>query len=196
MKTSELGQRIRQIRLERGMTQDQLAEGTFSKSYISAIELGKIKPSLTALSIIAQRLQVPMVNLVSSSVQIRQEADETLTLRRATLLAKIDGQAQAALELLQTIEPETASARAQKLLAEGQALFQLGQIENAAYKLDAARQMLNQPSDGNSNLPERALGLLNQAANDDQIENLLLEAESLLAISDLATQLASRRERQ
>jgi transcriptional regulator with XRE-family HTH domain len=190
MKTTEIGQRIRQIRLERGMTQDQLAEDTFSKSYISAIELGKIKPSLTALTIIAQRLKVPMAVLVSNSAQI---PNGTLALRRAALMVKIEGQAQATLDLLQAIQPETPSAIIQKLLTEGQALARLGDFKNAAHRLNTARQMLNQPADSARSLPEAALELLNRTMDDTEIEILLAEAENLLAASELATHLANRK---
>ncbi len=46
-----LGQRIRAARLERGLTQDQLAAGRFSKAYMSAVELGRIRPSVARLPI-------------------------------------------------------------------------------------------------------------------------------------------------
>jgi tetratricopeptide (TPR) repeat protein len=53
-----LGQRIRQLRTRRGLTQDDLAGGDYSKSYISAIEQGKTRPSLQALQRIASRLEI------------------------------------------------------------------------------------------------------------------------------------------
>ncbi|MEI6045584.1 MAG: helix-turn-helix transcriptional regulator, partial [Chloroflexota bacterium] len=59
MDSLPLGERIRAARLERKMTQDELARDTFSKSYVSAVELGKIQPSIKALRILARRLQLP-----------------------------------------------------------------------------------------------------------------------------------------
>lgn len=53
-----LGQRIRQLRTRRGLTQQDLAGEDYSKSYISAIEQGKTRPSLEALQRIASRLEV------------------------------------------------------------------------------------------------------------------------------------------
>src|SRR5947208_1139384 len=53
-----LGQRIRQLRTRRGMTQQDLAGDDYSKSYISAIEQGKTRPSLEALTRMATRLDV------------------------------------------------------------------------------------------------------------------------------------------
>src|SRR5436190_13259133 len=54
-----LGQRIRQLRIRKGMTQQDLAGEDYSKSYISAIEQGKTRPSLEALQRMASRLEVP-----------------------------------------------------------------------------------------------------------------------------------------
>lgn len=59
-----LGQRIRQIRIRHNFTQQDLAGSDYSKSYISAIEQGKARPSRQALQIIASRLQVPTSTLL------------------------------------------------------------------------------------------------------------------------------------
>jgi transcriptional regulator with XRE-family HTH domain len=56
------------------MTQAQLASPEFSISYISAIERGKIRPSLKALSILARRLDVPLTFLLESSPARAAEA--------------------------------------------------------------------------------------------------------------------------
>jgi HTH-type transcriptional regulator, quorum sensing regulator NprR len=53
-----VGANIRELRTRRKLTQGQLAAGAFSVSYISAVECGKIRPSLRALSILAGRLGV------------------------------------------------------------------------------------------------------------------------------------------
>jgi tetratricopeptide (TPR) repeat protein len=58
LSASVLGQRIRQLRSRSGLTQDDLAGGDYSKSYISAIEQGKTRPSLGALQRICARLNV------------------------------------------------------------------------------------------------------------------------------------------
>ncbi|MDR7450212.1 MAG: tetratricopeptide repeat protein [Armatimonadota bacterium] len=51
-----LGQRIRQLRQSRGLTQADLAGNDVSKGYISLIEKGVVKPSLETLQAIAFRL--------------------------------------------------------------------------------------------------------------------------------------------
>ena len=64
-----LGQRIRQLRTRRGLTQQDLAGNDYSKSYISAIEQGKTRPSLEALQRMAARLDVPAGTLLDPDAQ-------------------------------------------------------------------------------------------------------------------------------
>ncbi len=54
-----IGTRIRAARLAAGLTQQQLAEGRYTKAYISALEQGHAKPSMAALDFIAGRLGLP-----------------------------------------------------------------------------------------------------------------------------------------
>src|SRR5579872_6214856 len=64
---ARVGTNIREVRTRLGMTQKELAAPEFSISYISAIERGKIRPSLRALSILARRLDVPLTFLLEGS---------------------------------------------------------------------------------------------------------------------------------
>lgn len=51
-----IGERVRQARIAANLTQQELAGDTYSKSYISAVERGKMTPSFQALHILAERL--------------------------------------------------------------------------------------------------------------------------------------------
>jgi transcriptional regulator with XRE-family HTH domain len=55
-----IGQRLRDVRRARGWSQQALAEGLFSKGYVSSIEHGKIFPSVRALQALSTRLGVDM----------------------------------------------------------------------------------------------------------------------------------------
>lgn len=57
---SALGDRLRAARLARGMSQENLAQPEFTKSYVSAVERGKARPSLKALELMARRLGIPL----------------------------------------------------------------------------------------------------------------------------------------
>src|SRR3954453_1061336 len=56
---ARIGQRIRAARHQAGMTQQQLAQGRYTKAYISALEKGHAKPSMAALNFISGRLGLP-----------------------------------------------------------------------------------------------------------------------------------------
>lgn len=54
-----LAERLRAARLAVNKTQQELAGGSYSKAYISAIERGKLTPSVQALGLLAERLGLP-----------------------------------------------------------------------------------------------------------------------------------------
>jgi transcriptional regulator with XRE-family HTH domain len=59
-----LGDRLRMARYAANLTQEELASGNFSKSYISAVERGKMTPSIPALRFLAARLDVSLAYLL------------------------------------------------------------------------------------------------------------------------------------
>src|SRR5437870_4436384 len=66
-----IGQRIRRLRLERGLSQRELAEPGISYAYLSRIEAGQRAPSLKALRIVARKLGVTAEHLeTGASVSI------------------------------------------------------------------------------------------------------------------------------
>ncbi len=56
----ELGQRIKAARLEAGLSQRQLCADTITRNMLSQIENGSAKPSMTTLTVLAQRLGKPV----------------------------------------------------------------------------------------------------------------------------------------
>src|SRR5919108_194937 len=82
-----LGERVRQLRAARGLTQTGLAGGRFSKEYVSQIERGKTRPTPETLAWLAGRLGVDTEFLehgISSDEHGRLEA----TLARAEGLSE------------------------------------------------------------------------------------------------------------
>jgi transcriptional regulator with XRE-family HTH domain len=72
-----VGERIKVARTRTGMTQAQLAQGRYTAAYISALERGLAKPSMAALTFIAERLGVAVPDLVAEERPVagRLEAD-------------------------------------------------------------------------------------------------------------------------
>lgn len=55
----QIGARIREARHRAGLTQQQLAGERYTKAYVSALETGIARPSMIALSYLAERLGLP-----------------------------------------------------------------------------------------------------------------------------------------
>lgn len=75
---NELGQKIKQLRREKKLTQEALAGERLTKGMLSLIENGKAQPSMESLHYIADRLEVEVSQLLkdNSSQEIRLVLDE------------------------------------------------------------------------------------------------------------------------
>lgn len=76
----QIGTRLRLARHQARLTQAALAEGRYTKAYVSALENGLVKPSLAALNFFAGRLGIPVTRLLSDPAEgwNRLEADVRL----------------------------------------------------------------------------------------------------------------------
>src|SRR5919199_871294 len=90
-----VGERLRRLRLERGMSQRDLAGPGTTYAYISRIEAGHRKPSLKAMRLLARKLRVP-VEYLETGRPLLSTYDRDLRLSDAELslrLDKADGEA-------------------------------------------------------------------------------------------------------
>jgi tetratricopeptide (TPR) repeat protein len=87
----QIGGRLKVARLRAGLTQQQVAEGRYTKAYVSALENGLIKPSMAALRFLAVRLGTTPSELLQDPDQrwARMEAD--LRLAAGDFKAAVDG---------------------------------------------------------------------------------------------------------
>jgi transcriptional regulator with XRE-family HTH domain len=92
-----VGERIRRLRLERGLSQSELAAGRLSKGFISQIESGRSRPSPESLRFIAQRLGVPMVALLPG-LELAQQQAFLLRAAEAAVKAREQSEAEALLD--------------------------------------------------------------------------------------------------
>jgi transcriptional regulator with XRE-family HTH domain len=98
-----LGQRIRQLRQERGMSLAKVAGGDFSRAFLNQVELGKSQPSTRVLRVIANRLGAPVEYLLEGSTP---SLDRQVAVERA----RVDVARARFREALATIEPALDSA--------------------------------------------------------------------------------------
>src|SRR5918996_1427699 len=146
---SSLGDRVRQLRVAKGLTQTELAGDRFSKEYLSQIERGKTRPTGETVEWIAARLGVDPTFLetgVSSSEHER--VDSVLSRAEATLEAHQYADVLPVLaelgQALTSISAPDLELRA--LRTEGWARMYLGQVREALPLLEGARQIAEGPA--------------------------------------------------
>lgn len=143
MEALPLGGRLKAARLERKLTQDELARDTFSKSYVSAVELGKIHPSIKALRVLARRLQLPASYFLETLEPDIETQQAQLALARARLLVTMSGRNQEpqALEILSKLDFERLNEyeAAEATFLEGRALVALERTDEGLLKLQQAQ---------------------------------------------------------
>jgi tetratricopeptide (TPR) repeat protein len=141
---SALGERLRQLRIARGLTQAQLGVGRFSKEYVSQIERGRVRPNEAALEWLAERLEVPRRFLETGLSSAEHERMAGLISRaEAAVAAREFDEAVEKLERaeeLGTVEDPELKLRA--LLTGAAARSELGRLEEARALLDAARDLV------------------------------------------------------
>ena len=144
-----LGDRVRQLRIARGLTQTDLAGDRFSKEYVSQIERGKTRPTAETIEWLAARLGVDSTFLeigVSSSERERVEsviAAPRPRSRRAEYeeaVAELDKLA----PVLATVAAPELELRA--LLAEAWSRMYLGEVRKAIEVLDRGRGIAEEPT--------------------------------------------------
>jgi tetratricopeptide (TPR) repeat protein len=144
-----LGDRVRQLRIARGLTQTDVAGDRFSKEYVSQIERGKTRPTAETIEWLAARLGVDATFLeigVSSSERERVES----VIARAEASVE-QGEYADAVEALDKLAPALATVAAPELelralLATAWARLYLGEVRRAIEDLDRGRVISEAPS--------------------------------------------------
>lgn len=176
-----VGQRVRQLREARHLTQADLAGTDFSKGFISLVETGRSRMSLRAAQIIAERLNVPVADLLTSLPNDDERALELQLLQAETLLAR--GDAAGALVLAERLEGRASGSLAPRVKhLRGRALSQSNRSRDGLRLLDDALRAYR--AAGNRELVARTLYDLAvaHARLEEQGEalNLALQAEHLV----------------
>lgn len=115
-----IGERIKAARLKAGLTQQKLAEGRYTKAYISALEKGHSRPSMVALSFISERLGIPPAHFLAGEEQGQSRLEADLMLASGSWQEALDAYEQL-LDL-----PTDRATRADTLRSIAEALCRLG----------------------------------------------------------------------
>jgi transcriptional regulator with XRE-family HTH domain len=138
-----LGQRIRRLRQERGMTLAQVAGQDFTRAFLNQVEMGRSMPSTRLLRVIASRLGAPVDYLVDGSVRV---LELELAVERARL-ALLQGNAKRALALVEPALQERMTLGSDARICAAEALLALGRVAEAARLLDAEEPLLRRRAD-------------------------------------------------
>src|SRR5215831_15926194 len=139
-----LGERLRQLRVAKGLTQSELAGERFSKEYVSQIERGKTRPTDGTIEWLADRLGVDAGFLASGVA-----TDERARLEGALSRAEALYEAQQDSEAAEAFEPLVAASRAtgmpelqvRALAGSGLAKMRTGEHRAAVELLNEARSI-------------------------------------------------------
>ena len=125
---NSVGERLRQARLARGLTQEQLASGLATKGFISQVERNRATPSLAKLRLMAERLGLPLGHFTGDRSPL-----ELSYLRKSAQLAIKAGEPDRALHLLEgaAAHTMTANERADLQRISGMALDALHRLPEA-----------------------------------------------------------------
>ena len=140
-----LGQRVRQARVARGLTQSELADSRFSKQYVSQIERDQLRPTDATLRWIADRLEVDPQFLATGVDGRELERVESVVARgEASLEARDYAEAITLLAgVAETLPPEAApDLELRALLAESWARMYIGEMREALPLLTRARELV------------------------------------------------------
>src|SRR5260370_35010271 len=125
---NSVGERLREARLARGLTQEQLAKGLATKGFISQLERHRANPSLAKLRLMAGSLQLPLGHFTGD----RSPMEVTYLRKSAELAVKAKEPARA-LELVEEAKSRstTANERAELQRLKGTAPDALGELADA-----------------------------------------------------------------
>lgn len=193
-----LGQRIRKLRHERGMSLAKVARDDFSRAFLNQIEMGRARPSIRVLRVIADRLQAPVEYLLEGGLPT---TDREIAAERGRIAAVLGRWREA----LMTLEPAVDSTEwplgADARITRVAALVALERLDDANELAASVRQEVEEHRDSfrlrrlqaalegrpyatpPSELLERAQRLLFLGRQNEALENLrtartLLEAQS------------------
>ena len=152
--TASLGERLRDLRVERGLTQQELAGEHCTKEYVSQIERGRTRPTTEMLERLAERLSVDRDYLERGVSSVDYERAEALVARIEALVTgkRYDEAVEASGGF--AANPEAPELELRVLLAEGWARMYEGELSTALARFERARDLASAPGLGPMELAE------------------------------------------
>jgi tetratricopeptide (TPR) repeat protein len=140
-----LGQRLRQARVARGLTQSELVDNRFSKQYVSQLERDQLRPTPETLNWLAERLGVDATYLDTGvDGRDRERVESAVSRAEAAVQAHDYAEAIGLLaEVKGSLPPDSAAhLELRALLAESWARMYIGEMREALPLLARAREIV------------------------------------------------------
>src|SRR5258708_10286151 len=138
----QVGDRIRKARTEAGLSQAQLGAPHFTRAYVSAIELGKVRPAMKSLEFMADKLGKPTSYFLEDEEADRRRRERELEIRSAESLLNRQTAAQAIEKAAHLLDSATSPAERCRLhLILGTAHNHLVQGPEALRELASAERL-------------------------------------------------------
>jgi transcriptional regulator with XRE-family HTH domain len=138
-RTETLGQRIRRIRQDRGMSLAKVSGEDFSRAFLNQVELGRSQPSTRVLRVIAGRLGTEVDYLLEGRLP---GVERELAVEKARVLVA-RGHARRALAALETaVESSEWPLGTDARLCQAAALRMLGRTDEATELLSAEKEVI------------------------------------------------------
>ncbi|MFD6230861.1 tetratricopeptide repeat protein [Streptomyces sp. NPDC060232] len=141
----QIGRRVQRMRVERGLTQKQLAHPSYTSAYISTLESGKVRPSETALRFLAARLDTSYEELATGRpAHLATELRLALTDAQRTLATGAADEAAVRYRrlLAEAEELGLAPEQAQARLGLGECALESGELPAAISHFEEAERLL------------------------------------------------------
>ncbi len=149
----ELGKKLRQARLEAGLTQRQLCGETITRNMLSQIENGSARPSMTTLQVLAGRLGKPVSFFLEETAVLSPNLEVMATVRQYFDQGNFKEAALAMEEYLgpdevydrerNLIQVLTCLGLAEQALEEGRNKLALSLLNRCEISLDYCQEALN-----------------------------------------------------
>ena len=123
-----LGDRIRRLRQQRGMSLAKVSGGDFSRAFLNQVELGRSQPSTRVLRVIAGRLGTEVDYLLEGRLPA---ADRELALERARVLVALGEPRRALAALEPALDASDWPLGTDARLCQAEALLEVGRSEEA-----------------------------------------------------------------
>ena len=126
--TETLGQRIRRIRQDRGMSLAKVVRDDFSRAFLNQVEMGKTRPSIRLLRVIAERLGTEVEYLLEGH---EAGVDRELAVEKGRVLLLQGESRRALLALKPALDTYDWPTGCDARVCQAQALIALGRKDQA-----------------------------------------------------------------